>query len=41
LLGSIAGLFYGWTWRKSGSIFASALVHTLVNTTWHFLFLTL
>ncbi len=41
LLAFIAGLFYGWTWRKTGSIFASALVHTLVNVTWHFLFATL
>lgn len=41
ILASIAGVFYGWTWRKSGSIFASALVHALVNTTWHFLFHTL
>jgi membrane protease YdiL (CAAX protease family) len=41
LLASIAGLFYGWTWRKTGSITASALVHTLVNTTWHFFFFTL
>src|SRR5882762_9411239 len=26
ILASIAGFFYGWTWRKTGSIFASALV---------------
>jgi len=41
LLASIAGFFYGWTWRKTGSIFASAIVHTLVDTLWHFLFRTL
>ena len=41
ILASIAGLFYGWTWRRSGSIFASALVHTTVNTTWRFFFRTL
>jgi len=41
ILASIAGLFYGWTWRKSGSIFASALVHALVDVTWHFFFRTL
>lgn len=41
ILASIAGLFYGWTWRKTGSIFASAIVHALVDTTWHFLFRTL
>jgi uncharacterized protein len=38
ILASIAGLFYGWTWWKSGSIFASAIVHALVDVTWHFLF---
>jgi CAAX protease family protein len=41
ILASIAGLFYGWTWRKSGSTFASAIVHALVDATWHFLFRTL
>jgi len=41
ILASIAGLFYGWTWRKTGSIFASAIVHALVDVTWHFLFRTL
>ena len=40
LLASIAGFFYGWTWRKTGSIFASALVHAAVDVLWHFLFLT-
>ena len=38
ILASIAGLFYGWTWRKTGSIFASAIVHALVDVLWHFLF---
>jgi membrane protease YdiL (CAAX protease family) len=38
ILASIAGLFYGWTWRKTGSIFASAIVHALVDASWHFLF---
>ncbi len=41
ILASIAGLFYGWTWRKTGSIFASAIVHALVDLLWHFLFRTL
>jgi membrane protease YdiL (CAAX protease family) len=41
LLASIAGLFYGWTWHKTGSIFASAIVHALVDAIWHFLFRTL
>lgn len=40
VLASIAGFFYGWTWRKTGSIFASALVHAAVDITWHFLFRT-
>ena len=38
ILASIAGFFYGWTWRKTNSIFASALVHAGVDLTWHFLF---
>jgi len=40
LLATIAGLFYGWTWRKTGSIFASAMVHAFVDILWHFLFRT-
>ena len=40
LLATIAGLFYGWTWRKTGSIFASALVHAGVDILWHFLFVS-
>jgi membrane protease YdiL (CAAX protease family) len=40
VLASIAGFFYGWTWRKTGSIFASALLHAAVDITWHFLFRT-
>ena len=41
ILAAIAGLFYGWAWRKTGSIFASALVHAAVDVTWHFLFRTI
>jgi membrane protease YdiL (CAAX protease family) len=41
LLATVAGFFYGWTWRKSGSIFASAIVHALVDATWHFFFRTM
>ncbi|MGH9676177.1 MAG: CPBP family glutamic-type intramembrane protease [Candidatus Acidiferrum sp.] len=41
ILASVAGFFYGWTWRKTGSIFASALVHTGVDLLWHFLFRTM
>jgi membrane protease YdiL (CAAX protease family) len=40
LLAIIAGLFYGWTWQKTGSIFASAIVHACVDILWHFLFVT-
>ena len=40
VLATIAGIFYGWTWRKTGSIFASTIVHAAVDTTWHFLFHT-
>ncbi|MGB9445094.1 MAG: type II CAAX endopeptidase family protein [Candidatus Acidiferrum sp.] len=41
ILATIAGLFYGWTWKKTGSIFASALVHGGVDAVWHFFFRTL
>lgn len=41
ILAAIAGIFYGWAWKRTGSIFASALVHAAVDTTWHFLFRTL
>jgi membrane protease YdiL (CAAX protease family) len=38
LLASVAGLFYGYAWKKTGSITASCLVHALVDTVWHTLF---
>ena len=41
ILAAIAGLFYGWTWRRTGSIFGSALLHGAVDVVWHFLFGTL
>lgn len=41
LLASIAGMFYGWTWRRTNSLFASAIVHGSVDVLWHFLFRTL
>jgi uncharacterized protein len=41
LLATIAGIFYGRTWRKTGSIFPAAMVHGLVDTVWHLLFRTL
>jgi membrane protease YdiL (CAAX protease family) len=41
LLAAIAGMFYGRTWRRTGSIFPSAIVHALVDTAWRQLFRTL
>jgi hypothetical protein len=41
LLATVAGLFYGFTWRKTGSIFPAAVVHTLVDSIWFLLFRTL
>jgi len=39
-LATFAGLAYGSAWRKTRSIFASALVHAGVNTLWYALFPT-
>jgi membrane protease YdiL (CAAX protease family) len=41
LLATIAGIFYGLAWRRTKSMFPAAVVHTLVDTTWHLLFQTL
>jgi membrane protease YdiL (CAAX protease family) len=41
LLATIAGVFYGLAWQRSKSMFPAAVVHTLVDTTWHLLFRTL
>ncbi len=38
ILATVAGFFYAWSWRRTGSIFAPALVHAAVDVTWHFLF---
>ncbi len=38
LLATFAGFAYGWTWRKTGNIFASAILHCVVDTVWHALF---
>ncbi len=38
ILAAIAGGFYGWTWKKTGSIFPAALLHATVDITWHFFF---
>jgi len=37
-LATIAGLFYGRVWQKTGSLTASAIVHSMVDITWHALF---
>jgi uncharacterized protein len=38
ILATIAGFFYGRAWMKSGSMFPSAIVHALVDISWHVLF---
>jgi membrane protease YdiL (CAAX protease family) len=38
LLATIAGLFYGHAWMKTGSLVPGALVHGFVDITWHVLF---
>ena len=38
LLATIAGLFYGRAWMKTGSLFPGTIVHALVDTTWFALF---
>ena len=38
LLATIAGLFYGRAYMKTGSIFPGVLVHGVVDLTWHILF---
>jgi len=38
VLATIAGLFYGHAWMKSGSLVPGALLHALVDISWHILF---
>jgi membrane protease YdiL (CAAX protease family) len=38
LLATIAGLFYGHVWMKTGSLLPGTLVHALVDISWHVLF---
>jgi membrane protease YdiL (CAAX protease family) len=38
ILATIAGLFYGHAWMKSGSLLPGAIVHALVDISWHLLF---
>ena len=37
-LATIAGLFYGHTWMRTGSLLPGALVHALVDISWHLAF---
>jgi len=38
IMATLAGLFYGYTYRNRQRISASALTHALVDTAWHFWF---
>lgn len=38
ILATLAGIFYGNAYRRQQRLSASALTHTLVDTTWHFWF---
>jgi uncharacterized protein len=38
LLATIAGIFYGRAWMKTGSLLPGALVHALIDLSWHILF---
>lgn len=38
VLAAVAGLFYGWAYRRSGALIAPVLVHTLTDLVWKFAF---
>ncbi len=38
ILATIAGIFYGRAWMKTGSLLPGAIVHALVDVLWHILF---
>jgi membrane protease YdiL (CAAX protease family) len=38
ILATIAGIFYGRAWIKTGSLLPGAIVHALVDVLWHILF---
>jgi hypothetical protein len=38
LLATIAGVFYGFVWQRTGSLAASAITHALVDTMWSVFF---
>jgi membrane protease YdiL (CAAX protease family) len=33
-MATLAGLAYGWVWRRTGKITAAAVTHALVNFVW-------
>jgi len=37
-LATLAGLFYGYTYRRTGKVTAAAITHTLVDWVWHLFF---
>ncbi len=38
LMASLAGLVYGWVWKKTGRVTASAITHMVVNLVWGIVF---
>jgi uncharacterized protein len=38
ILATIAGVFYGFAWKKTGSLLPGAIVHGCVDVLWHLLF---
>lgn len=38
LMATLAGIFYGWTFRRAGNLLAPALVHALVDAVWRAVF---
>jgi membrane protease YdiL (CAAX protease family) len=38
ILATIAGLFYGRVWMKTGALLPSTMVHAVVDIVWHVLF---
>jgi membrane protease YdiL (CAAX protease family) len=38
LMATLAGMAYGWVWRRTGKVTASALAHMAVNLAWSVLF---
>lgn len=40
LLAALAGIFYGGTYLRTGSVIPSAITHALVNFVWGLLFRT-